>query len=294
MSRKRGVCVAGALVLAPLTLGCTTADDLIATLRPMGGQAGEPMVEPSGSGGMAGAAVVEPSPCALEPGAMAPLARYDFEDADGATTLHDAAGLLDAQLMEGAFSPVPGPTGCGTALAFEAAGVFAQIPNLPEWDLNEGSIDFWLRVPDVAGSYGILGRDHLGTDTTGHLSFWLTPDNTVTARLQGAVAHGTHCSEAALAPGAWVHIGFNFGAPGSELWVDGVLAARTGDPRIETIVPECGTTTNDGIAGNEQPWVLGYDTSRSGDALDGLLQHFDGGAIDALQISLGRRDFQRP
>jgi hypothetical protein len=127
-----------------------------------------------------------------------------------------------------------------------------------------------------------------------HLSVWLTPDRTVTVRLQGATQLATMCSEDALALGQWVHVGFNFGAAGSELWVDHKLATRTGDPRIETVVPECGGTTPDGIAGNEQPWVLGFDTSRSGDVLDGLLQHFDGGALDALQISPVRRDFSKP
>ena len=260
-------------LLALLTLGCQTDDDVIATLRATAG---------------------EPSPCALTPGEMAALARYDFEDAAGATTLHDARGLADAQLVDGTFAPIAGPAGCGSALAFGDAGLFAQIPNLPSWDLDEGSVDFWLRAPDAAGAYGVLGRDQLGTDSPGHFSVWLTPDNTVTLRLQGATAHGTHCTDAALAPGQWAHVGFNFGGAGSELWVEGVLGTRTGDPRIETIVPECGTTTTDGIAGNEQPWVLGFDTSRSATALDGLLQHFSGGAIDALQISAVRRDFSKP
>ena len=84
------------------------------------------------------------------------------------------------------------------------------------------------------------------------------------------------------------------GASGSELWVHGELARRSRDPRVETNVPECGGTTPDGIAGNDQPWVLGFDTSRSGDMLDGLVSHFDGGALDALQISGVRRNFLQP
>lgn len=262
--------------LAPLVLfsfGCQTDDDVIATLR---------------------TTAAEPSPCALAPGATPALARYDFEDEAGAGTLRDARSLADAQVVDGSFVPVPGPDGCGNALALGDAGLFAQIPNLPDWDLDEGSIDFWLRVPEVAGAYGVLGRDQLGTELPGHFSVWLTPDNTVTLRLQGATAHGTHCTDAALAPGQWAHVAFNFGDAGSELWVEGVLGTRIGDPRIETIVPECGSSTTDGIAGNEQPWVLGFDTSRSGDALDGLLHHFSGGAIDALQISAVRRDFSKP
>ena len=95
------------------------------------------------------------------------------------------------------------------------------------------------------------------------------------------------------------HIGFGVtlrgqSAPGSELYVDGRLATRTGDSRVETVVPECGGSTTEGLSGNDQPWVLGFDTSRSGDMLDGLVSHFSGGAMDALQISAVRRDFASP
>ena len=71
-------------LLALLALGCQTDDDVIATLR---------------------ATAAEPSPCALAPGATPALARYDFDDAAGATTLRDAHGLADAQLVDGSFAP---------------------------------------------------------------------------------------------------------------------------------------------------------------------------------------------
>jgi hypothetical protein len=288
-------------VASVLLVGCTRDDDLIAVLKVSasgtasgGSAAGSPAGAGAPGGGGSGA-VVMPSPCALRAGEAAPLSRYDFEDPESATTLVDAQGLQDAVLTGGTFTSTPGPEGCGRAISFVDAGVFAVISHLPAWDLETGSVDFWFRVPDaVDKAYGILGRDRVGTDLPGHLSVWLTADRTVTLRLQGATAHATQCSEEPLSLGQWVHVGFNFGAPGSELWVDGKLSLRTGDPRIETIVPECGGTTTDGIAGNEQPWVLGFDTSRSGDALDGLLQHFDGGALDALQISPVRRDFSKP
>lgn len=284
MRQRIGRCLGGAVIASLYLLGCNRSDDVIATLKATGGQ----MVD------QGGAPPVEMSPCALPSGEAVALARYDFEDPAGATSLQDAHALTDAQVMGGTFSPVPGPTGCGNAFDFGAEGLFVEIPNLPAWDLELGSIDFWFRVPDVSGTYGILGRDHVGTDTPGHISFWVTPDSTVTARLQGATVHATHCSEAPLAVGHWAHVGFNFGPPGSELYVDGQLAARTGDSRVETVIPECGGSTVEGLAGNEQPWVLGFDTSRSGDILDGLLSHFSGGALDALQISAVRRNFQEP
>jgi hypothetical protein len=299
-----------ALSVAAIALltGCTRDDDLIATLKvsASGGASGGSAAGNSMGGGMAaggsiavagmaGSAGAMPSPCALGAGEPAPLARYDFEDPEGATSLLDAQALQDALLIDGTFTSTAGPEGCGRALSFDESSVFAVISNLSAWDLEAGSIDFWFRVPDVVeNAYGILGRDHVGTDLPGHLSVWLTADRTVTLRLQGASVLATQCSEDPLPLGQWVHVGFNFGAPGSELWVDGKLALRTGDPRIETVVPECGGSTPDGIAGNEQPWVLGFDTSRSGDALDGLLQHFDGGALDALQISAVRRNFSKP
>jgi hypothetical protein len=284
MAQRFGPGLGGLVTASICLLACERPDDVIATLAASGGQ----MID------QGGAPSIEMSPCALASGESAALARYDFEDAAGSTTLRDAHSLMDAQLQAGSFAPVPGPPGCGSALGFGSEGLFAQIPNQPAWDLELGSVDFWVRVPEVSGTYGVVSRDHLGTDLSGHLSFWITPDNTVTARLQGAAVHATHCSAAPLAAGQWVHVGLNFGAPGSELFVDGQLATRTGDPRVETIVPECGGSTPDGVAGNEQPWVLGFDASRSGDMLDGLLSHFSGGALDALQISAVRRNFQRP
>jgi hypothetical protein len=266
-------CVGGALASGLFLVGCDRPDDVIATL---------------------GAIDVPASPCALPAGQQRALARFDFEDAAGAVTLQDAHGLADAQLVGGSFVPVPGPAGCGSALGFESASLLAEVPNVPAWDLETGSVDFWVQMPDVSGTYGVLGRDHVGTDLPGHLSFWVTPDSTVTARLQGAAVHATHCTDVALRPGQWAHVGFNFGAPGSELYVDGQLATRTGDSRVETVVPECGGTTSEGIAGNEQPWVLGFDTSRVEDELQGLLSHFTGGAVDAFQISAVRRDFRAP
>ena len=289
MRQRCGRCLGAALTASLCLLGCERPDDVIATVKATGGQ----MIDQGGAG-QGGMPPVEMSPCALPDGETAALARYDFEDAAGSVTLHDAHALADAQVMGGSFAPVPGPQGCGNALGFGTEGLFAEIPNLPAWDLDTGSVDFWFRVPDVAGTYGILGRDHVGTDTPGHLSFWVTPDSTVTARLQGATVHATHCTEAALAAGRWVHVGFNFGPPGSELYVDGQLAARTGDSRVETVIPECGGSTTEGLSGNEQPWVLGFDTSRSGDMLDGLVSHFSGGAVDALQISAVRRNFAMP
>ncbi len=303
MGRELRTSAAVVIACAYWLSGCRRDDDLIAALNSsaLGGaaQAGNASGGASGSanGGSAGDAgsAVAVSPCALPAGETAALARYDFEDAEGATTLIDAQGLQDAALHGGTFTSVPGPDGCGRAMSFAANGVFAVVPNVPAWDLTEGSVDFWFRVPDVVDkAYGVLGRDRVGTDLPGHLSVWLTPDRTVTLRLQGATQLATMCSEDALSLGQWVHVGFNFGAGGSELWVDRKRAARTGDPRIATVVPACGGTTPDGIAGNEQPWVLGFDTSRSGDVLDGLLQHFDGGALDALQISGVQRDFSKP
>jgi hypothetical protein len=263
----------GGLASSSYLLGCHRPDDVIATLKTID---------------------VPVSPCALPAGQSSALSRFDFEDAAGAVALRDAHGLSAAELVGGSFVPAAGPEGCGTALGFDNASLMAEILNMPAWDLDAGSVDFWVRMPNVAGTYGVLGRDQVGTDLPGHLSFWITPDSTITARLQGATVHATHCTDRALAPGQWAHVGFNFGPPGSELYVDGQLATRTGDSRVETVVPECGGTTSEGIAGNEQPWILGFDTSRLGDGLEGLLSHFTGGAIDAFQISAARRDFRAP
>ena len=83
----------------------------------------------------------------------------------------------------------------------------------------------------------------------------------------------------------------NFGPEGTELYVNGELAARMGDSGVPTVVPACGVDSTGGTLGNDLPWVLGFDTARATAPLQGLDLHFSGGALDAFRVSNVRRAF---
>jgi len=220
------------------------------------------------------------------------LALYDMEDLTGGV-LRDLTGAHPGSFT-GAPQAVNGPPGCGSAVRF-AGGAWALVPDAPEWDLEEGSVDLWVRppAPSATGSVlGVLSRDADNTARPGHLSIFYAPDGRVGVRLQTPASH-MRCTEAAVPPGRWVHIGVNLGPPDMELYVDGVRQESTARfPLTETIVYECGTPTASGISGNDNPWTIG---ASSGGSVEGEAQpvggFLDGGAVDQLRISRVRRAF---
>jgi len=259
--------------IAPLFVllaACSAPNDLIADYRETLGSA---CIEPSGT----------PSET---------VALYEFEDDPPGYVIRDTTGHQDGVVLNGSSAFGAGPSGCGRAFEFGTDTRYITLPDFPGWDLRAGSVDFWFRVPDqITESVGILSRDMLGTDTPGHISFWLAPDRTVVARLQAPEGNSTRCSASALGTGTWAKVGFNFGPEGTELYVNGELAVRMGDSGVPTVVPTCGVDTTGGTFGNDLPWALGFDSARASSPLQGLLLHFSGGALDAFRVSNVRRAF---
>ena len=135
------------------------------------------------------------------------VALYEFENDPPGYVIRDTTGHQDGVVLNGSSVFVAGPNGCGRSFEFGTDTRYVTLPDFPGWDLRTGSVDFWFRVPDqVTGSLGILSRDMLGTDTPGHISFWLAPDRTVVARLQAPEGNSTRCSASALAAGAWAKV----------------------------------------------------------------------------------------
>lgn len=100
-----------------------------------------------------------------------------------------------------------------------------------------------------------------------------------------------------MSAGDWHHLGVNFGPPGVELWIDGVLQTGTGEviniepPRGPTANP-CTGMSSDGIAGNDIPWFFGVNNGFSSPGTtDDLRSYFRGGSFDHIRISRARRDF---
>ena len=191
-------------------------------------------------------------------------------------------------------SVVSGP--CGSAIQFPdsaASDPFIEIPNSPDWDMEEGAIDFWLRT-DAAG-LGLLSRDAVQQLEPGHFTIGIADDRRIVVRVQDGVDHIVRCSTLPIAEAEWTHIAVNIGPPAVELYIDGELGLYQGQttwPGNAGLTYQCGSSAGMGIAGNSNPWVLGASAANSEDgAATPTRAHLLGGAIDHLRISSRRRGF---
>lgn len=290
-----------ALVFAILALaGCAPGRDVVAIERTqaVGGTGGGGV--DSGAGGLAGDGTPgTTSSCARLAADPAPaLAFYDFEQASGASELFDAVQRRPASINGTVGSVMPGPDGCGNALAFGNDERYLLIADDPAWTLPEGSVDAWFWVPaTIDAALGVISRDQYGSGD-GHFSVFLLPDHTVLGRLQQSeldevperLALG--CSTEPLPAESWAHFGFNFGPDGASLYVNGELATRTGTPGLPLGDVMCGAGVPSAqISDLNLPWVVGASVYASQDVPNARELPFVNGAIDNLRISAVTRDF---
>ena len=230
------------------------------------------------------------------------VALYTFDADGGGMSITDATGSHHGTFVGGMAEVIPGPEGCDDALVFsDASDVYVEIPHSPDFDLDSGSIELWVRPHTVPENtiHGVIGRDALDTMFPGHVSLWFLPDRRLVARLQNPDGEAHRCSNEPIEIDQWSHVGINFGPEGFELWVDGVRTTFTGvltidpDP-MNTRTITCGGGTVGGIAGNENPWVFG---ASSGGSMEGAAtpatSFFRGGAIDHVRVAEDRREFGR-
>lgn len=221
------------------------------------------------------------------------LARYDFEDDSDRVYVRDSLGNHDGVVHSATAVQTDGPDGCGRAFSFEQDQRFIVLPDSPAWGIAEGSIEFWLRVPDepMLDHAGIISRDTFLQETSGQFSIWLTTERRIEVRLQdagGAEDNGMRCSVDPLPAGRWAHVLFNFGPDGLELWINGAISHRSGEPAME-VQARCDSNIEIGLEDNGLDWIVGASSYLSQDAPSDLSHHFVGGAIDALRISAERR-----
>ena len=141
---------------------------------------------------------------------------------------------------------------------------------------------------------GILSRDAGGTTAGGHIGLLMDEAGRLAVRLQGLGGlddpDAGQCTIAPLAVGRWVHVLVNFGPPGLELFVDGERATRQQPTRFVGFDIPCGTDSPRGISGNQNPWLLGADSSQSSEGSAEFVRGFLlGGAVDHLVIRSARR-----
>jgi hypothetical protein len=218
----------------------------------------------------------------------ATVALYHFEES---ALLEDATGTHTGTAT-GAPLSTPGPNGCGSAVMFPAGqNVHVELADHPDWDIADGSIDLWVKSPAPGAVLGVLSRDASGYGAEGHVSLLVAVDGFIAVRLQNGGADTIRCSTQLLPAGQWARVVFNFGQAGTELYVDGVLGTRTDMFTAFNVAYTCGVgDTRLGLAGNDNPWVVGVlqVASTEGQA-DALRDYFDDGAIDQLRISSTRR-----
>jgi hypothetical protein len=237
-------------------------------------------------------------------------ALYLLDDSPPAV-LVDAVGAHDAVTTGDALGSVPGR--CGRAVRFPplgSAGHAIADGTSPAFDLTMASIDFWLRTPDhpvdPVQTVSVLSRDSMGLLEPGHLTVYLDLDGHIIVRLQTTDPRDDAwlCTEQPLTPERWTHVGVNFGSPALELVVDGVPHASV-EPRTTLTPPtagatpaerpaDCGNSLTDGrgIAGNDEPWILGASSQNTAlGTADPVNGGFASGELDHLRISRVRRDF---
>lgn len=214
----------------------------------------------------------------------------------------DLADVLGAHpgtyLGGGSATFVAGPPGCGRAIRL-TGGEHVRIEDSDAWDAPEGSFDFWIRF-DSDGTFALLSREAANRNEPNHLAFYRMPGGDLVVRLQNPSFDPDRflCSDAPVPPGAWTHVGVNFGPPRNELWVGGVRATRSGQGSFYPIggfdqAGDCNTDAAVPLAGNSNPILLGAGSTFAPDGAGTPTDSPVAGALDHVRISRVRRDFGR-
>lgn len=209
------------------------------------------------------------------------LAIYCFDDdVKTSDAVMDRTGKHNARIIGTMTRLVRGPACCGLARQFSETNTssYIEVPDSFDWDLNHGSISFWLRVnacPTQAQGQGLISRASVDSAETGHFSVILLPGCNWSVFLTGDNESIEVRANALLTPGQWSHLNINFGPPAIELYLAGKLVASN--------------AISLGTVGNRNPWVIGADTRQSEPGTAVPPAHFlTGAAIDLLRISSAR------
>ena len=151
----------------------------------------------------------------------AAVARYRFNEDVGSTDALDRIGGLDGSYETGAAPGAAGSIGDGAA-SFDGATGFVLVDSAPSdmaLELANGSIELWFAPDSIGGEQVLFSKNVAGGPSAGDIEILLTGDM-VAAGMQSAsstfsVAGGS------VPAGADLHVVFNFGAGGMQLFVNG-------------------------------------------------------------------------
>jgi Ca2+-binding RTX toxin-like protein len=148
----------------------------------------------------------------------AAVARYRFNEDAGSTDALDRIGGLDGSYETGAAPGAAGSIGDGAA-SFSDGLVLVDSAPSDTLELANGSIELWFAPDGIDGQQMLFSKNVAGGPSAGDIEILLT-DDMVAAGMQSAsstfsVAGGS------VPAGADLHVVFNFGAGGMQLFVNG-------------------------------------------------------------------------
>jgi uncharacterized repeat protein (TIGR01451 family) len=158
-----------------------------------------------------------------------------------------------------------------------AADDFVELPHAADYLLNNGTVEFWFRAPDVSTLQGLWSKDSAGLDTGGHLTIYLE-NGAVNVRLQHASSGDHFVAMGSVSANTWHYTVFTFGSSGMKLQLNAGL------PAINPFYTG-GLGTTSGGAGNFEPVAFGANTGNSDDlAVTPTTDHLDG-RLDEIRLS---------
>lgn len=160
---------------------------------------------------------------------------------------------------------VPGRAGLALRLGDDAS--YVHVPDSDTFDLTAGRVSLWFRLGDTpAGDLGLLSRDAGGTEQGGHFNLRVGHDRRVVARIQqqsSPTIEMYRCSTTTIDDNAWHQVEVEFGPGGLTMWVDGAVAGGTSWTDGGGQAHDCAGAWTGGMAGNNNPLVLGALTVTS-------------------------------
>ena len=157
-----------------------------------------------------------------------------------------------------------------TAISFDGSNEFVEIPHSTDYQVADGTVQFWFKANDITQNADLFSKDHTGFGTGGHLTLSLTNDGHVKVRLQSMTQSKFVESNSTLTNDVWHHVAFSFGSGGMKLYVDGALADTD--------------SFSGGIGGNVEPIALGAGTTSSSQGAVTPINKFFEGELDEVAI----------
>lgn len=207
------------------------------------------------------------------PGALA-FWRFDngagdgvFEDARGGVAF--TAYRADGNRATASVSLRAGPDGSSdSALEFDGEDRFAYARHDSAFEITQGTIAIWVQPDDLSSDGIIASKDLRGNGAGGHFRLG-HEEGRLFLRFANGDGSGNRAWESAssyLEEGEWTHLAVSFSAEsGITVYVDGVAVPDWGWVRVEGNEDQPGLQSEAWLLSNQEPWILGADTSRAQD-----------------------------